>query len=172
MSRVGASGASELVVQGDRSGHYVVLGTVNGVNVEFLLDTGATDVAIPPALARRLKLIDITVRFSEPVAVDTCTGTPFITISLDGTRAREAPYRTGAGTDTLTFTYRMRDTDADASSILIEANAIRANAGSTPRRPASHRSSTPRQAGSPIRSRCRSPTPPCARRWAPRWSSS
>ena len=31
-------------------------GTVNGVDVEFLLDTGASDVAIPPALARRLKL--------------------------------------------------------------------------------------------------------------------
>ena len=31
-------------------------GTVNGVDVELLLDTGATDVAIPPALARRLKL--------------------------------------------------------------------------------------------------------------------
>ena len=31
-------------------------GTINGVDVEFLLDTGASDVAIPPALARRLKL--------------------------------------------------------------------------------------------------------------------
>ena len=30
--------------------------TVSGVPVEFLLDTGARDVAIPPALARRLKL--------------------------------------------------------------------------------------------------------------------
>ena len=56
ISRVGAGGAPELVVQRDRSGHYVVPGTVNGVDVEFLLDTGATDVAIPPSLARRLKL--------------------------------------------------------------------------------------------------------------------
>ena len=56
VSRVGADGTPELVVQRDRSGHYVVPGTVNGVEVEFLLDTGASDVAIPPALARRLEL--------------------------------------------------------------------------------------------------------------------
>ena len=56
VSRVGADGAPELVVRRDRGGQYVVPGTVNGVDVKFLLDTGATDVAIPPALARRLKL--------------------------------------------------------------------------------------------------------------------
>ena len=56
VSHVGASGAPELVVRRDRSGHYVVPGTVNGVEADFLLDTGATDVAIPPALAQRLKL--------------------------------------------------------------------------------------------------------------------
>lgn len=56
VSRAGADGGPELVVQRDRSGHYVVPGTINGVAVEFLLDTGASDVAIPPALARRLKL--------------------------------------------------------------------------------------------------------------------
>ena len=43
-------------MQRDRRGHYVVPETVNGVDVEFLLDTGASDVAIPPAIARRLKL--------------------------------------------------------------------------------------------------------------------
>ena len=56
VAQVGADGAPELVVQRDRSGHYVVPGSVNGVAVEFLLDTGATDVAIPPALGRQLKL--------------------------------------------------------------------------------------------------------------------
>ena len=78
VSRVTASGAPELVVKRDRSGHYVVPRTVNGVEVEFLLDrsghyasvprtvngveveflldTGASDVAIPPTLARQLKL--------------------------------------------------------------------------------------------------------------------
>ena len=56
VTQVGADGVAELVVQRDRSGQYVVPGSVNGVAVEFLLDTGATDVAIPAALARRLKL--------------------------------------------------------------------------------------------------------------------
>ena len=56
VSRVGVGGAPELVVRRDQSGHYVVPGTVNGVEVEYLLDTGASDVAIPPGLAQRLKL--------------------------------------------------------------------------------------------------------------------
>ena len=56
VSRVGADGAPELVVRRDRGGQYVVPGTVNGVDVEFLIDTGATNVSIPPAIARRLKL--------------------------------------------------------------------------------------------------------------------
>ena len=56
VSRVDAGDASELVVRQNRGGHYVVPGTVNGVEVEFLLDTGATDVALPHALARRLGL--------------------------------------------------------------------------------------------------------------------
>ena len=56
LSHLGADGAPELVVQRNRSGHYVVPGTINGVEVEFLLDTGASDVAIPAALAQRLKL--------------------------------------------------------------------------------------------------------------------
>ena len=34
-------------------GHYVANGTINGVGVTFLLDTGATGVAISPELAQR-----------------------------------------------------------------------------------------------------------------------
>ena len=56
VSRVGADGTPELVVRRDRGRGYVAPGTVNGVDVEFLIDTGATGVAIPPAVARRLKL--------------------------------------------------------------------------------------------------------------------
>ena len=35
----------------NRSGHYVVSGTINQMPVEFILDTGATDVVIPAAVA-------------------------------------------------------------------------------------------------------------------------
>lgn len=40
----------------NRFGHYVVTGTINNQNVEFLLDTGATDVVIPESIARDLGL--------------------------------------------------------------------------------------------------------------------
>ena len=37
-------------------GHYHWPGTLNGVRVDFLVDTGATGVAIPASLADRLRL--------------------------------------------------------------------------------------------------------------------
>lgn len=45
------SGVREVVLQQNRQGHYVASGTVNDVPVLFLLDTGATDVAIPESIA-------------------------------------------------------------------------------------------------------------------------
>lgn len=45
------SGIREVVLQQNRQGHYVASGTVNDVPVLFLLDTGATDVAIPESIA-------------------------------------------------------------------------------------------------------------------------
>lgn len=45
------SGIREVVLQQNRQGHYVVSGTVNNIAVLFLLDTGATDVAIPESVA-------------------------------------------------------------------------------------------------------------------------
>jgi aspartyl protease family protein len=37
-------------------GHYVASGTLNGEPVVFLIDTGATNVAVPARLAKALKL--------------------------------------------------------------------------------------------------------------------
>ena len=45
------SGIREVVLQQNKQGHYVANGTVNNVPVLFLLDTGATDVAIPESIA-------------------------------------------------------------------------------------------------------------------------
>jgi len=53
---VGEGGAREVQLERNRMGHYVASGTINGEPVVFLLDTGATGVAIPDALARRLGL--------------------------------------------------------------------------------------------------------------------
>jgi aspartyl protease family protein len=46
----------EVVLQRNRSGHYVVSGAINGKSVTFLVDTGATDVAVPDGLATSLGL--------------------------------------------------------------------------------------------------------------------
>jgi len=54
--RIGEGGASEVVLERNAQGHYVASGLINGFPVTFLLDTGATDVAIPEALADRLRL--------------------------------------------------------------------------------------------------------------------
>ncbi len=46
----------ELTLVRNRAGHYVAEGEINGRHVTFLLDTGATWVALPTALARELGL--------------------------------------------------------------------------------------------------------------------
>jgi aspartyl protease family protein len=51
-----AQGRAEVVLQRNRAGHYVASGAINGQPVVFLVDTGATDVALPLAVARRLGL--------------------------------------------------------------------------------------------------------------------
>ncbi len=46
----------EVRLQRNRYGHYVATGAINGQAVEFMLDTGATDVSIPADIADRLGL--------------------------------------------------------------------------------------------------------------------
>lgn len=73
MIQVAADGRQEVVLDRNAQGHYVADGTINGHRVTFLLDTGATDVAIPEALAERLRLQRtggaITQTANGPVAV-------------------------------------------------------------------------------------------------------
>jgi aspartyl protease family protein len=69
-TRVNAAGVQEIVLKRNRFGHYVTSGTVNGDPVEFLLDTGASDVAIPADLADRLGL-----KRGLPVQYQTANGT-------------------------------------------------------------------------------------------------
>lgn len=47
---------NEVVLKRNRYGHYVATGFINGSPVEFLLDTGASDVSVPANLAARLDL--------------------------------------------------------------------------------------------------------------------
>ena len=46
----------EIVLQRNSYGHYVSNGTINGHRVTFLLDTGASDIAIPESIANRIEL--------------------------------------------------------------------------------------------------------------------
>ena len=52
----GAGGIREVILQRNKYGHYVASGEINGHAVEFLLDTGATGVAIPEHIAQRLRI--------------------------------------------------------------------------------------------------------------------
>ena len=51
-----SNGAEEVVLEKNRYDHYVFTGTVNGEDVDFLVDTGATQVVFTEAQARRLGL--------------------------------------------------------------------------------------------------------------------
>ncbi|MCB1759257.1 MAG: TIGR02281 family clan AA aspartic protease [Gammaproteobacteria bacterium] len=55
-SSVSDQGVAKVVLQRNARGHYVASGRINGVRVSFLLDTGATDVAVSEQLAGRLNL--------------------------------------------------------------------------------------------------------------------
>lgn len=53
---IGNNGVRELVLERNRWGHYLATGTINGGEVVFMLDTGATDVSLPSSVADRLDL--------------------------------------------------------------------------------------------------------------------
>ena len=55
-SSVDERGAIEVVLQRNRHGHYVAGGMINQQPVDFLLDTGATYVAVDQQMAERLGL--------------------------------------------------------------------------------------------------------------------
>lgn len=60
------TGAREMTISEGQDGHYHVYGAVNGVSIDFLVDTGATDIVLDPEDARRigLKLEDL--KFDKP----------------------------------------------------------------------------------------------------------
>lgn len=60
----------ELVLERNRGGHYVAPGSINGEAVSFLLDTGASQVALSSALANQLGL-----KRGPTVMVQTANGT-------------------------------------------------------------------------------------------------
>jgi len=59
----------EIVLERNRQGHYVTNGSINGKEVVFMLDTGATGVAVPEHIATRLGL-----KKGVPVEIQTANG--------------------------------------------------------------------------------------------------
>ncbi len=66
---VHGDGYIEVRLAGNGQGHFVSSGQINGQPVQFMLDTGATDVAVPERLAAELKLVQ-----GAPVTVSTANG--------------------------------------------------------------------------------------------------
>lgn len=56
ISRSSPGGETEIVLRRNDYGHYVTSGEINGRPVRFMIDTGASDVAIPADIADRLGL--------------------------------------------------------------------------------------------------------------------
>ena len=69
VTRYGEDGVREVVLQRNKYGHYVTNGEINGQPVVFILDTGATGVAIPEHVARRLNI-----QRGQPFATQTANG--------------------------------------------------------------------------------------------------
>jgi aspartyl protease family protein len=51
-----SNGEVQVLIKQNDNGHYIFLGEINGKKVKFLLDTGATTIAIPVFVARYLGL--------------------------------------------------------------------------------------------------------------------
>jgi len=90
LAEVAGDVAHEVVLQRGRDGHYRAPGRIDGHPVAFLVDTGATEVAIPKALADSIGL-----RAGRAFQAQTANGptvayaTRLASVSLGGLEARE-----------------------------------------------------------------------------------
>ncbi|GHA04197.1 retropepsin-like aspartic protease family protein [Oceanisphaera arctica] len=100
-----------IVLEQNRQGHYLASGSINGEQVVFLLDTGATQVAIPQAVAARLGL-----EVEQPVQLSTAAGT------VTGYRTRLKTLSLGPFT---LYDLNAIIMPADSDEILLGMNALR-----------------------------------------------
>ena len=107
-----SEGYREVVLQRNRSGHYLAYGRINGVNVEFLLDTGATTVSIPEHIANRIGL-----QRGSPQLASTANGT----ITTYATRLN----RISLGEITLNNTRASINPHMDTDEILLGMSFLR-----------------------------------------------
>jgi aspartyl protease family protein len=99
-SRVNEAGVHEIVLKRNRYGHYVTSGLVNDRPVEFLLDTGASDVAIPARLAEQLGLErGVAVQYQTANGVVTAWRTRLDSVSIGPLRVIDVPASINPGLD-------------------------------------------------------------------------
>ncbi len=84
---IGASsgdGSGKVMLTADARGHFFTTGTVNGTSVRFMVDTGASGIALSPSDARR---IGIDLSRGERGMASTANGVaPFVRVTLDTVR--------------------------------------------------------------------------------------
>lgn len=68
---VGAHASAQATVRKDSSGHYRLMGKVDGYPTHFLIDTGATFTSVPPTVAAQAGLSR---KACRPVVVNTANG--------------------------------------------------------------------------------------------------
>lgn len=77
-------GGNSIILTADSRGHFVTTGVVNGVSLQFMVDTGATSVVLPSADARRA---GISYLAGGRVLTQTANGVvPVYTVKLDTLR--------------------------------------------------------------------------------------
>ena len=103
--------AQTIVLKQNRQGHYLVSGELNEEPVVFLLDTGASQVAIPQAMAARLHLVA-----GQPLQLHTAAG------AVTGYRTRVKSLSLGPFT---LYDLEAVIMPADSSEILLGMNALR-----------------------------------------------
>lgn len=93
MLALSASDSSgEVVLESDRSGHYRAPGLINGVRVDFLVDTGATNVSVSEALAQKIGLPrGAPVQSVTANGVVTAYRTELDSVQLGGIRMQRVP---------------------------------------------------------------------------------
>ena len=67
VTRLNADGTAVLQVGRDRRGHFIVDGTIDGTAVEFLVDTGATTIALSHGDAARVGIDPASLDYNLPI---------------------------------------------------------------------------------------------------------
>ncbi len=95
-----ATGQRQIVLQRNKYGHYVATGTINGHPVEFLLDTGATLVAVPEHIALQIGLKKGPAFQSQTAnGISLSYATTIDELSLGGLTMRHVPASISSGMD-------------------------------------------------------------------------